>query len=105
MPRLRTGFGPNVSPPVSLSAGTISGTQTVGQSITVAGQTWGGHPYPNQFSHQWIRGASTVIPGATGESYTLAAGDSTNTVKRRTTATNSIGSSTTVDSAPSGVIP
>lgn len=105
MPRLSGGLGPAISFPSTLSSGTISGTQAVGQTITVAGQTWGGHPPPNQFSHQWIRGASTVIPGATGASYTLVAADQTNTVKRRTTATNPLGLTVTVDSAPSGVIP
>jgi hypothetical protein len=105
MPRLRGGFGPNIQPPVALSAGTVSGTLTVGQVLSIVGQSWGGHPGPNQFSYQWIRGASTTIPGSTGPTHTIVAGDQTNTVKRRTTATDSLGNSTTVDSAASGTIP
>jgi hypothetical protein len=57
----------------------ISGTPTVGQTLTLSNGTWGG-AQPITFTYEWQRCDSTgkncdVIAGATGSSYTLTSAD------------------------------
>ena len=54
---------------------TVSGTPAVGQTLTANAGTWTGTP--TSFSYRWWRcsGSCTVISGATGSSYAVAAGD------------------------------
>ena len=76
--------------PVITSAGTISGTPTVGSTLSVTGFTATGNPSPT-LSYQWQRD-SVNISGATSATYVLQAADDETDVRRVTTATNSEGS-------------
>lgn len=77
--------------PVNSVAPVISGTQTVGQTLTSTTGTWTGIPAPT-FTYQWYRGAS-LISGATSSTYVLVQADAGNTtaIKCVVTATNSAG--------------
>jgi len=76
----------------------VSGTPTVGQTLSSTSGTWNGYPAPT-FAYQWVRGASTNISGATSSSYTLVDADYNNTVKCTVTATNSAGSASATSAA------
>jgi hypothetical protein len=97
-----TGKGPVRSIPVSVTPPVLSGTATVGQVLTCSTGEWWGGPTPT-YSFQWVRGASTDVPGATSATKTVVAGDQTFTLKCRVTATNDAGS-TTATSAATGTI-
>jgi hypothetical protein len=82
----------NTSPP------TISGSASQGGTLTAARGTWKSSS-PLTYAYQWRRcdasGAGcTAISGATGGSYTLAAGDVGATIRVAVTATNADGSAT-----------
>ncbi|WP_417510370.1 carboxypeptidase regulatory-like domain-containing protein [Microbacterium sp.] len=51
---------------------TISGTPSVGETLTVTSGTWG--PAPVALAYQWYRG-DAVVPGATSATLTLTAAD------------------------------
>jgi hypothetical protein len=76
----------------------VSGTPTVGQTLTSTSGTWNGYPAPT-FAYQWVRGASTDISGATSSSYQLVDVDLATTVKCRVTATNVAGSASATSAA------
>ena len=76
--------------PVITSAGTITGTLTVGQTLSVTGFSVSGNPTPT-ISYQWQRNGID-IPEATDETYILVEADIGTDVRRQTTATNSEGS-------------
>ena len=85
-------FGRTVGPsPTILPA--VTGTPTVGQTLTTTNGTWDGAP---TFARQWVRG-NTPIAGATALTYVLVAADVGFPILCRVTATNSDGV-TTVDS-------
>ena len=82
----------NTSPP------TISGSTTVGSTLTRGQGTWSGTT-PITYTYQWrscdSAGANCVnITGATATSYTIVSGDLGKTIRVNETATNSIGSAT-----------
>lgn len=99
-----TGRGPLQSAPVNTAVPTISGTATVGQTLTRTRGVWTGWPIP-VISGQWIRGAATVIAGATGPTYVIQAADQTNTVKFQESALNDMSAAVVATSAPTGTIP
>ena len=80
----------------------VSGTPTVGQTLSSTSGTWNGYPAPT-FAYQWVRGAATNISGATSSSYTLVDADYNNTVKCTVTATNSAGSASATSAATATV--
>ena len=88
--------------PTNVSVPTISGTPTVGQTLSSTSGTWNGYPAPT-FAYQWVRGASTNISGATSSSYTLVDADYNNTIKCTVTATNSAGSASATSAATATV--
>lgn len=90
-----------LSAPVNSAVPTISGTPTVGQSLTSTTGTWTGNPSPT-YSRQWLRG-STAISGATAASYTLVAADVGQAISVRVTATNSQGSAQATSAATDAV--
>lgn len=98
--RTRTSAG---TVPVPIIAPTISGTQTVGQTLTCNPGIWAGLN-PLTFTFQWLRDAATAI-GTNQATYVLVAGDSTHTVKCQVTVSNALGSSAPVQTAPTGTIP
>lgn len=79
--------------PVNTVAPVVSGTATVGQTLSTTNGTWLGAPAPT-FTYQWQRTGSN-ISGATSSTYVLVAADYANTIRCVVTATNSI--------APAGV--
>ena len=76
----------------------VSGTPTVGQTLSSTSGTWNGYPAPT-FGYQWVRGASTNISGATSSTYQLVDADYNTTVKCTVTATNSAGSASATSAA------
>jgi hypothetical protein len=76
--------------PVNTAAPAITGTPTVGQTLTASTGTWTGSPAPS-FAYQWRRNG-TDIAGATASTYLLQAADEGATITVRVTATNSQGS-------------
>jgi hypothetical protein len=75
--------------PAFTSAPTISGTATVGQTLTAATGTVTGTPTPGK-TWQWYRDG-LAIPGATGTTYLLVSGDLAKAITVEETATNSAG--------------
>lgn len=93
-------------PPVNTTPPTISGTPTVGQTLTVNPGMWAGAV--TGFTYAWRRcDAGTAncvdILGATNQTYVLAAADEGQTIRVAVTATNPSGSTTAI-SAPTLVI-
>jgi predicted actin-binding protein len=91
---------PNTAPP------TITGTPTVGSTLTANAGTWTGSSVT--FAYQWRRcdaqGANcSSITGATGTTYTVASGDVGQTLRVNVTGTDSSGSNT-VASAQTAVV-
>ena len=80
--------------PVNTVAPAVTGTTTVGSTLTTTDGTWTGAPAPT-FTYQWFRSPSTSIGGATSSSYVLVIGDRGFGIFCRVKATNTI--------APSGV--
>lgn len=80
------------SSPVSSVPPAISGTQTVGQTLTVSAGTWSGTPVPS-YTYQWKR-AGINISGATSSTYLLLTADQGKDVSCDVTATNASGSAT-----------
>ena len=60
-------------PPVNTSAPAVTGTGTVGQTLTCTNGNW--TYVPTTYTYQWMRGA-TPIAGATASTYVLVAADS-----------------------------
>lgn len=76
--------------PVNTVLPVISGTTTVGQTLTCSEGTWTGNPTPT-YSYQWFDDA-VAISGATSSTYLLTASETGGTITCRVTATNSEGS-------------
>src|SRR5262245_13610321 len=76
--------------PSNTAAPTISGTLSVGQTLTVSNGTWTGAPA--SFSYQWQRCSSptscTDISGGTGKTYAVATSDNGNALRAQVTASN-----------------
>src|SRR5260221_10380883 len=82
--------------PANTALPTISGTPTVGQTLTANDGTWSNTP--TSFAYQWLRcngGGNNCASVANGtqKTYTLVGADSGNTIRVRVTATNTDGSS------------
>lgn len=83
--------------PAKVTDPVISGTTTVGQTLSVSNGTWTGTE-PMTFTYQWRRcnsntgpGGCSDIAGATAAFYALAAADATKYMRVRVTATNQAG--------------
>src|SRR6476469_3339159 len=81
--------------PVNTAPPTVSGTATVGQTLTAGDGTWSNSPL--SYAYQWLRcnggGNSCVsIASATQKTYVLVAADEGHAIKVRVTATNADGS-------------
>jgi fibronectin type 3 domain-containing protein len=104
--------GPGPIPPSNTSPPTISGSATVGQTLSGDQGTWSGTE-PITYTYQWrscnqTGGSCQDIGGATSQTYTLTPADIGSTIRFAVTASNDGGSSTgtsshtsiVVDSAP-----
>jgi hypothetical protein len=82
--------------PSNTAAPEISGTLSVGQTLTVSNGTWAGSP--TDYSYQWQRCSSstscTDISGATSKTYTVTAADNGNALRAQVTASNADGKAT-----------
>ena len=76
--------------PVNTVAPVVSGTATVGSTLTTTNGTWLGAPAPT-FTYQWQRGVSN-ISGATSSTYVVQLADVGNTLRCVVTGTNAVGS-------------
>jgi hypothetical protein len=81
--------------PVNTAPPTISGTPTVGQTLTASDGTWSNSP--TSYAHQWLRcngGGNSCVSVANGtqKTYTLVGADAGHTMRVRVTATNADGS-------------
>jgi len=90
------------SAPTNNTLPVVSGTPTVGETLSSTSGTWSGYPSPT-FAYQWVRGASTNISGATSSSYQLTDADLAATVKCTVTATNIAGSASATSAATSTI--
>jgi hypothetical protein len=95
---------PTLTPvaPTNYALPEVSGTATVGQTLSCTTGGWNGYPAPT-YAYQWVRGAATNISGATSSTYTLVDADYNNTVKCTVTATNSAGSANATSAATSTI--
>ena len=71
--------------PVCTVAPALTGTVTVGQTLTCSTGTWLNAP---TYAYQWRRRETSTIPGATAATYTLAAADHGQIVECDVIATN-----------------
>jgi hypothetical protein len=75
------------NPPVNTVAPTITGTPTVGQTMTCNPGTWTG---ATGITYQWVKGLGD-IPGANSSTYVITAQDVTFLLACRVTGINSAG--------------
>jgi hypothetical protein len=90
-----SGLAASQAAPVNTVPPTISGTPTVGQTLTASNGTWTNSP--TSYAYQWERcngggNNCTSIKNATQQTYTLVAADAGSTIRVRVTATNADGS-------------
>ena len=86
--------GTTGSPPANTTASVVSGTTSVGQTLSATMGTWTGSD-PISYARAWercVNGTCTAIAGATGATYQLVSGDAGATLRHVVTATNSFGS-------------
>jgi hypothetical protein len=88
--KTRNGGGGGAIPPSNTVAPVISGTPTVGQTLSCSTGTWLG-TLPITYTYQWRRGVSNIL-GATSSTYTLVQADASFAVTCIVTATNAAGS-------------
>lgn len=89
------GRAATLAAPVNTAPPAITGTPTVGQTLTASTGTWTNSP--TSYAYQWLRcngGGNNCsdIAGATQQTYTLASADAGNTIRVRVTAKNADGS-------------
>lgn len=95
-----TGTGVGAAP-VNTVAPALSGTESVGNTLTCSTGTWSGVPTPT-YAYQWYNN-DVELSGATSSTYTLQATDEGDTINCRVTATNAVGSAS-ADSDDTGAI-
>ena len=98
-------FGPPPPPvlkPVNVTAPVVSGTTTVGSTLSCTTGTWTNSP--TSFAYQWLRNG-VAISGATASTYVVVAGDLGTSISCLVTATNAFGSGVTTSNALSIALP
>jgi hypothetical protein len=95
------------SVPVNTSLPTISGAAVQGQALSESHGSWANGP--TSYAYQWqdCDGSGNnckSIAGATGQTYTLGAGDVGSTIRLVETASNADSSSVPASSLPTGVV-
>ena|SRR6516225_2370819 len=85
------GGNPAAAPtyPINTTAPLVTGTATVGSTLTSTTGTWSNAP--TGYTYQWLR-SGTPIAGATAATYVLAAADHGMSVSCNVTASNAAGS-------------
>jgi hypothetical protein len=92
---------PIASRPVNQTAPSVTGTATVGDTLTATPGSWSYSP--TGYQYQWLDcdasgGSCIAIPGATSSTYVLTSSDAGHTIEVRVAASNATGSSTPVAS-------
>jgi hypothetical protein len=92
--------------PVNTAPPTISGTNTVGQTLTASDGTWSNAP--TSFAYQWLRcngggNSCASVTNETQKTYTLVGADAGHAMRVRVTATNADGS-TSAQSAQTATV-
>ena len=87
--------------PANTAVPTISGTATVGATLTATTGSWTGYPTPT-FTFQWQRG-TTNIGGATNSTYVAQAADGGSTLRVVVIGTSSVGNATGTSADTSAV--
>ena len=89
---------------LNLTAPTVSGTPSAGQTLTGAPGTWTNQP--TGFNYQWQRCDTSCAPiaNAIGSSYTLGAGDVGHTIIVSVSGFNGDGTGPTAFSSPTGLV-
>jgi hypothetical protein len=105
------GWARTQAAPSNTALPAITGTPSVGQTLTTSDGTWSGSP--TSFTYQWVRcpasgGAAdgsdcAVIGGATNKTYGPVTGDVGFTLRARVTAINSDGQTTVASNATTAV--
>jgi hypothetical protein len=92
--------------PVNTVAPVVSGTTTVGQTLSTTTGTWTGTATIT-YTYQWQRGGPTYnnISGATSSTYTLVTADAYVRIRCVVTATNGLGSTSANSNATSDILP
>jgi subtilisin family serine protease len=98
---------PPSAPPANTGAPKITGTATVGQTLSASTGNWTEHP--TAYAYQWRRcdtkgNNCAAIELATTSSYTLVQGDGGNTLRVSVTASNALGASAPAASSPTPVV-
>jgi hypothetical protein len=92
-------YGPAVpstpEPPQQFSAGGVSGSAQVGNSLSCTAGVWSDHP---TFAYHWLRNGEEIA-GATSTNYTLTAEDREDVIQCRVTAMNASGSVVAIDAS------
>src|SRR6266496_1173293 len=96
------------APPANTAPPSISGTPTVGQTLTASDGTWSNSP--TSFAYHWLRcngGGNSCVSVANGtqKTYTLVGADAGHTMRVRVTATNADGSSSAESAQTDSVAP
>jgi len=92
--------------PVNTAPPAISGTTTVGQTLTASNGTWSNSP--TSFAYQWLRcngggNNCAAVANGTQQTYTLVGADAGHTLRVKVTATNADGSAS-AQSAQTAVV-
>lgn len=86
---------PSTTPPLLTTAGTVTGTPSVGNALTCNTGSWAGAP---TFIRQWLRNG-VPIGGATGTTYTLVEADIETSIQCMVTATNAGGTAAAINAS------
>lgn len=89
--------------PINTVAPVVSGTATVGQTLSTTNGTWTAAPAITGYTYQWQRGVSD-IGGATSSTYVLVSADAGNTVRCVVTATNAVGATSANSNSTATVV-
>jgi hypothetical protein len=87
--------------PANTLAPAVTGTATVGQTLTTTKGTWTGRPTPALLV-EWLAGG-VVIPGATATTYVLTAAEVGKVMTSRVTGQSIAGSTSKLSNATSAV--
>jgi hypothetical protein len=88
--------------PSNVTTPVITGTASVGQTLTSSTGTWNGSS-PINYTYQWKRAGVNIV-GATNSTYILVAADAANVITVTVTATNSAGNATATSAGTSLVL-
>jgi hypothetical protein len=90
--------------PTNSAVPTITGTPTVGETLTASNGTWTGKEPPTNFSYQWKAGGVSIA-GATAKTYALTEAEEGKAITVTVTAKNWKGSASATSSATAAVDP